>query len=56
LRLLAAAIERNYCAYSNLQLDPMLWKVRNMPGFEKLLTSAKECQKSVYAQSGQTPR
>jgi TolB-like protein/tetratricopeptide (TPR) repeat protein len=56
LRLLAAAIERNYCAYSNLQLDPMLWKVRNMPGFEKLLTAAKECQKPLYAKSGQTPR
>jgi hypothetical protein len=34
LRLLQGAIEQNYCAYSNLQLDPMLRKVRTTPGFD----------------------
>jgi tetratricopeptide (TPR) repeat protein len=47
LRLLQAAIEQNYCAYSNLQLDPMLRKLRTTPGFDKLLSAARECQDSA---------
>ena len=50
-RLLQGAIEQNYCAYSNLQLDPMLRKVRLTPGFDKLLKSAKECQKPISGAS-----
>jgi TolB-like protein/Tfp pilus assembly protein PilF len=46
LRMLQAAIDQNYCAYTNLQLDPMLRKVRQSPGFDKVLSSAKECQQS----------
>jgi serine/threonine protein kinase len=49
LRLLQAAIEQNYCAYSNLQLDPMLRKVRQTPGFQNLLQAARECQERVRA-------
>ncbi len=49
LRLLQAAIEQNYCAYSNLLLDPMLRKVRPAPGFNKLLASARECQAAIRA-------
>jgi len=44
LRMLQAAIDQNYCAYSNLQLDPMLRKLRQTEGFQKVLSSAKECQ------------
>ncbi len=51
LRLLQGAIEQNYCAYSNLLLDPMLTKVRTTPGFDKLLASAKECQEAVRTPS-----
>jgi len=47
LRLLQGAIEQNYCAYSNLQLDPMLRKVRTTPGFDKLLAAARVCQDTV---------
>ena len=46
LRMLQAAIDQNYCAYTNLQLDPMLRKIRQTPGFEKVLAAAKECQQS----------
>jgi len=53
MRLLQAAIEQKYCAYSNLQLDPMLRKVRLAPGFNKLLTLAKECQNSIHAPSNE---
>jgi hypothetical protein len=51
IRLLQAAIDQNYCSYTNLQLDPMLRKVRQAPGFEKLLTSAEECQRAIKAPS-----
>jgi len=44
LRMLQAAIDQNYCSYSNLQLDPMLRKIRTTPGFDKLLEAARECQ------------
>ncbi|HVP54361.1 MAG TPA: protein kinase [Candidatus Eisenbacteria bacterium] len=54
LRMLQAAIEQNYCAYSNLQLDPMLRKIRTTPGFDKLLEAARECQDAVLTASGET--
>ena len=47
LHLLQGAIEQNYCAYSNLQLDPMLGKVRLAPGFDKLLAASRVCQDNV---------
>jgi tetratricopeptide (TPR) repeat protein len=56
LRMLQAAIDQNYCAYSNLQLDPMLRKLRSDPGFGKLLKSAKGCQNRILGASEQTPR
>jgi len=55
LRLLQAAIEQNYCAHSNLLLDPMLRKVRLAPGFNKLLTSAKDCQEAIHASNNELP-
>ena len=47
LHLLQGAIEQNYCAYSNLELDPMLRKVRLTPGFDKLLAAARVCQDNI---------
>ena len=44
LRLLKSAIEGHYCAYAALQVDPALVKLRRVPEFAKLLSSAKECQ------------
>ena len=44
LRLLHSAIEQNYCAYSNLQFDPLLVKLRGTPEFSELLSTAKQCQ------------
>jgi len=51
LRMLQAAIDKNFCAYTNLQLDPMLRKIRQSEGFEKVLSSAKECQKRLTGAS-----
>ena len=44
LRAIASAIQKNYCAYSNLQHDPLLAKVRNTPEFAQLLSASKACQ------------
>jgi hypothetical protein len=43
LHLLQSAVERNFCAYSNLLNDPLLEKLRADPGFNKVLVSAKQC-------------
>jgi len=50
VRLLNSAIARNYCAYSALQSDPLLAKLRGTPEFSQLLSDAKECQKKFLAE------
>jgi hypothetical protein len=50
LRLLRGAVEHNYCAYSALQTDPLLAKLRATPEFNELLSTAKKCQNRVLAQ------
>jgi serine/threonine protein kinase len=44
LRLLRTSIGRNYCAYSALQSDPLLAKLRGTAEFDQLLSAAKQCQ------------
>jgi eukaryotic-like serine/threonine-protein kinase len=44
LLMIGRAIQQNYCAYSALQADPLLMKLRSVPEFNKLLTAADECQ------------
>ncbi len=51
LDLLQSAVERNYCAYSNLVSDPLLAKLRSDPAIDKVLTSARECQDAVLSSS-----
>jgi len=53
LRLLKSAIERNYCAYTALQTDPLLAKLRGTPEFSGLLSAAKQCQDKFWAQREQ---
>ena len=53
LHLLEAAIENNYCSYSNLLTDPLLEKLRSDPAIDKLLTQARECQEAVRGARGQ---
>jgi eukaryotic-like serine/threonine-protein kinase len=55
LRLLSSAIEHDYCAYSALQSDPLLGKLRGTPEFSKLLAEAKDCQDRFLAQRDQAP-
>ena len=46
-RLLKAAIEQNYCAYSQLVADPLLRTLHTDKRFDELLTAAHTCQEAV---------
>jgi serine/threonine protein kinase/predicted negative regulator of RcsB-dependent stress response len=50
LRLLKKAVEQNYCAYTALQTDPLLVKLRGTSEFTALLSSAKQCQSKFLAE------
>jgi serine/threonine protein kinase len=56
-RMLKAAIEENYCAYSPLLADPLLRSLSDDRRYDDLLTAAHECQEAVLKtpppQSGQ---
>jgi serine/threonine protein kinase/tetratricopeptide (TPR) repeat protein len=56
LRLMKSAIEQNYCAYSALQADPLLVKLRGTPEFSGLLSEAKQCQNKFLAQRDRHPQ
>ena len=44
LRLLKAAVQQNYCAYSALLDDPLLKDLRKETAFDEVLTAASHCQ------------
>ena len=46
LRLLKAAVQQNYCAYSALLGDPLLKELRKETAFNEVLTAASACQES----------
>jgi serine/threonine protein kinase len=46
LRLLKAAVQQNYCAYSALLEDPLLKQLRKETEFNQVLTAASACQES----------
>ena len=52
--VLKTVIERNYCAYTALQTDPLFVKLRGITEFNKLLSAAKECQNRFLAKRDQT--
>jgi hypothetical protein len=47
LRLLKAAVQQNYCAYSALLEDPLLKDLRKDTAFNQVLTSASACQDAL---------
>jgi len=44
LRLLKAAVQQNYCAYSALLDDPLLKNLRKETAFNQVLTAGSNCQ------------
>jgi hypothetical protein len=47
LRLLKAAVQQNYCAYSALLEDPLLKELRKQTAFNQVLTAGSECQAAL---------
>jgi TolB-like protein len=47
LRLLKAAVQQNYCAYSALLEDPLLKEVRKDTAFNQVLTAGSACQAAL---------
>ena len=47
LRLLKAAVQQNYCAYSALLEDPLLKDLRKETAFNEVLTAASTCQETL---------
>jgi TolB-like protein/Tfp pilus assembly protein PilF len=51
VHMLRMAIEQNYCAYSALENDPLLERLRSTPEFAELLRAARFCQEPLLAQA-----
>ena len=47
LRLLKAAVQQNYCAYSALLGDPLLKELRKDTAFNQVLTAGSTCQEAL---------
>ena len=56
VRLLKSAISKNYCAFTALQTDPLLVKLRSTPEFGPLLAAAKECQRKFLEERDRSPK
>ncbi len=52
LRLLKAAVQQNYCAYSALLEDPLLKDLRKDTAFNEVLTAGSECQQTLKERRG----
>jgi serine/threonine protein kinase len=53
LRLLKAAVQQNYCAYTALLDDPLLKDLRKETAFNEVLTAGSECQQTLKQGRGQ---
>ena len=53
LRLLKAAVQQNYCAYSALLEDPLLKRLRKDTAFNEVLTAGSACQQALKEGRGQ---
>ena len=49
MKFLRRAVEQNYCAYTALQIDPLLRQIRGTPGFDQILAESKQCQDKFMA-------
>jgi hypothetical protein len=56
VRMIAEAIHRNYCAYSALELDPLLASLRGTQEFRQLRDEGTKCQqKFLFARTQKNP-
>ena len=49
-RIMKAAIASGFCAYENLQADPLLAEFRKSPEYPAVLAQARQCQNQFLAQ------
>jgi len=52
VRVLTNVVTHTYCAYVQLQRDPLLASFRNAPEFPQILSAAKTCQDNFLAKRG----
>ncbi|MFZ0758923.1 MAG: protein kinase [Candidatus Sulfotelmatobacter sp.] len=52
LRMLKAAVQQNYCAYSALLDDPLLKDLRKDTAFDEVLTAGSQCQATLKEELG----
>ena len=53
VHMIRTAIEQNYCAYLDLENDPLLENLRSTPDFADLLRAARFCQQPLLASEHQ---
>jgi TolB-like protein len=53
VRLLKSAIDGHYCAYTALQSDPLLKRLRGKPEFTQLASAASECENNFRSEIAQ---
>jgi tetratricopeptide (TPR) repeat protein len=53
MRLLKSAVAGHYCAYTALQNDPRLAKLKGTPEFSELLSAGKQCQSDFLSERSQ---
>ena len=53
MRVLEAAVRRNYCATPLLESDPLLAQLRNRTDFQELRKLAAACQRNFLAHTGE---
>jgi eukaryotic-like serine/threonine-protein kinase len=53
LRLLKSSIEGHYCAYTDLQTNPIFAMLRGSPEFTQVLSAAKQCRDDFLAERSQ---
>jgi hypothetical protein len=53
VQLIKSAIAEHFCAYTGLQNDSILAKLRGTPEFSELLADAKKCRDDFMAQRSQ---
>jgi hypothetical protein len=53
LQLLKSGVAGKYCAYTEMQNDPILANLRGTPEFAEILSAAKKCQADFIAERSQ---
>ncbi|HEX4424856.1 MAG TPA: hypothetical protein VH079_05630, partial [Terriglobales bacterium] len=56
MKLLKSSVAGHYCAYTGLQTEPLLAKLRGKPEFNQLISDAKQCRDDFLAQRSQPSR